>query len=193
MGLVERGDRPGLRAQPDLVALRPRFLGAREATAVTEEEFREPVPGAEEIGPNVFATAEEIAGGFFLLGRNVNRRQGAGAIEHGEVAGIAAIGLDAITGPARNQRRCDHLAWNVARTQGAPQLEAAGPSFVAACEGPFAAETLDEFQNGGAVRRQRMQRRCRGHSTDRASPIGHVELAELNLGPIWDQNRPNTG
>ena len=68
------------------------------------------MPGAQQIGTNVFATAEQIASGFFLLGRNVNGRQGAGAIQNRQLAGIAPIRFDAIARPAGNQRRRDHVA-----------------------------------------------------------------------------------
>src|SRR5215216_2700242 len=105
MRLIEGGQRPCLRPEPDLVAFGPGLFGAAEPTAVTEQEFREPVAAAQEIGPNVFTTAEEIAGGFFLLGRNVNGGERAGPIEHGKVTGVTAVGFDAIAGPARNERR----------------------------------------------------------------------------------------
>jgi len=39
---------------------------------VAEEEFREPVTAAEQVGANVFAAPQQFAGGFFLLGGNVN-------------------------------------------------------------------------------------------------------------------------
>ena len=68
------GQRPRLRAQPGVVPLRPRLLRGREAPAMAEEEFREPMPRAEQIGADIFAAAQQIAGGFFLLGGNVDRR-----------------------------------------------------------------------------------------------------------------------
>ena len=66
--------------------------------------------GAQQIGANVFAAAQQIAGGFFLLGRNVNGGQRAGAIQDRELAGVAPIRLDAIARPAGNQRRRDDVA-----------------------------------------------------------------------------------
>ena len=66
-------------------ALRPRLLRPGEAAAVPQEEFREPMPRAQEIRANIFATAEQIARRFFLLGRDMNRRQRAGAIQHREL------------------------------------------------------------------------------------------------------------
>jgi len=52
--LLERGQRPRLRSQPRVVALGPRLLRPGEAAAVAEQEFREPVPGAQEIRADVF-------------------------------------------------------------------------------------------------------------------------------------------
>ena len=72
---------------------------------------------AQEVGADIFTTAQQIAGGFFLLGGNVNGRECAGAIEHRELAGIAAVGFDAITGAARNQRGRDDIACNAAGRQ----------------------------------------------------------------------------
>jgi len=57
MGLFERGDRPALRVQPGGMACGPRLLRPGEATAVTQEKLREPVPRAQEIRANIFATA----------------------------------------------------------------------------------------------------------------------------------------
>ena len=117
------------------------------------------MPRAQQIGADVFATAQEIARGFFLLGRNVNRGEGAGAIEDGELAGIAAIGFDAIAGPTGNQRGRDDVARDAVRGQRALQLEATRAGFVAALHRALAAQALDEAQDRRDVRRQRMQRR----------------------------------
>jgi hypothetical protein len=46
MGLRERGEGPRLRPYPDVVPLGPRAR-RREPAAVPQQEFREPVPGAE--------------------------------------------------------------------------------------------------------------------------------------------------
>ena len=58
------------------------------------------MPRAQEIGANVFATAEQIPRGLFCSRGNVNGGERAGAIQHGELAGIAAIGFDAMPAPA---------------------------------------------------------------------------------------------
>ena len=102
VGLLERRQRPALGLEPSGMAFRPGFLGGGEPPAMAEEELRQAVACPQEIGTNVLPTAQEIARGFFLLGRNMDGRQGAGAIEHSELTGVAAIGLDAIARTSRN-------------------------------------------------------------------------------------------
>src|SRR5262245_38369577 len=147
MGLLERDDRPGLRPEPRVVAFGPGLLGRRKATPMAEEEFREPVTAAEQVGANVFATPQQIAGGFFLLRRNVNGGERAGAIQHGKLACIAAVSLDAIAGPPRNQRGRDHIAWHVVSGECPLQFEATRAGFVAAGARSLALDARDEAQN----------------------------------------------
>ena len=93
MGLLQRRQWPLLRLQPGGVPFGPRAFGSGEAAAVAQEEVREAVPRAEEIGTDVFATAQEIASGLLLLGRDVDGGQRAGAIEERQLNGIAAVVL----------------------------------------------------------------------------------------------------
>ena len=90
--LLERGERPGLGPQPGVVPLGPRLLRGREPPAMAERIWRAGA-GAQQVRANVFAAAQEIARRFFLLGRNVNGGQRTGAMEHRELAGVAAIVL----------------------------------------------------------------------------------------------------
>ena len=99
MRLLEGGPGPALGLQPLGMPFGPGALGGGKPPTVPEEEFGEPMSGPEEIHANVLAAAEEITRRFFLLRGNVNRREGAGAVQDGELAGIAPVGLDAITWP----------------------------------------------------------------------------------------------
>jgi hypothetical protein len=47
-----------------------------------------------------------------VVGRNVNRRQGTGAIEHGQVAGVPSIGFDAIARTSRDEGGGNDVARN---------------------------------------------------------------------------------
>ena len=102
MGLGQRGMTPVLGAQPGLMPRGPGGFRGHEATAVAQQKLGQPVSRAQQVGPNIFATAEQITRRFFVLGRNVNRRQGAGATEHGELCRIASIGFDPLTRLARD-------------------------------------------------------------------------------------------
>ena len=126
---------------------------------MAEEKFREAMAGAQEIGANVLATTQEIACRFFLLSGNVNRRQGAGAIEDGQLRGIAAVGFHAIARAARNQRGGDHVTRHAVRGQRALEVEATGAGLITAAHGTLSAEPVNEAQNRRGIRRQRMQRR----------------------------------
>jgi hypothetical protein len=103
---------------------------------VAEEELGEAVTRAQQIGANVLAAPQEIADCFLLVRGHVNRRQRSRAKQHGELPGVAPVGLDAITGPAWDQCRRHDLAGNPLRAHRALQLEAAGAGFVTASDGP---------------------------------------------------------
>jgi hypothetical protein len=45
---IERGERPGLRAEPRVVPFRPRFLRGGESPAVPQEKLGEPMARAEQ-------------------------------------------------------------------------------------------------------------------------------------------------
>jgi len=134
------------------MTFRPGFLGRRETSAVTEQEFRETVPGTQQVGADVFATAEEITSRFFLLGGNVNRGEGGGAMEDGELAGIASVGFDAIARPPGNQRRRDDLTRYLVRGQRSLQLEATRTGFVTAGHRPLPLQAIDEAKDRRVVR-----------------------------------------
>ena len=78
MRLLEGGQRPPLRLQPFSVPFGPGPRGQCDAATMAQEEMREAMPRAEDIGADVLATAEQIAGGLFLLAGDVNRRERAG-------------------------------------------------------------------------------------------------------------------
>src|SRR5262249_56100044 len=77
----------------------------------------------------------------------------AGAVQDGELAGIAPVGLDAITWPARNQRRCDHVTGDAVSGQRALEFEATGPGFVATLHGTTSAQAFDKPQDRRNIRR----------------------------------------
>ena len=99
---------------------------------------------AQQIGSNVFPTAEQIARRLFLVARDMNRGERAGAIEHRELPRVTTVGFDAVTGTARDQRRRDDVTGDVMGRQRALQLEAARPGLVATLYRPLAVQALDK-------------------------------------------------
>jgi hypothetical protein len=69
---------------------------------MAEQEFGEPMTGPEEIDTDVFPAAQQIASSFFLLGGDVNGGERPGAIQDGELPGIASIRFDAGAWAPRN-------------------------------------------------------------------------------------------
>ena len=115
VGLVrlrERRQRPGLRAQPGVMPLRPRTLRRGEAAAMPQQKFREAMAGPQQIRADVLAAPQEIADRFLLSGGHMDRGQRARAVQHREVGRIAPIRFDAIAGAAGNQPRRDDVAGN---------------------------------------------------------------------------------
>jgi hypothetical protein len=118
------------------MALGPRAFGQCEPTAMAQQEVRESVARPPQVGADVFSTPKQIACGLFLLGGNVNRSQRAGAIQHRELTGVPAIGLDAIARTAGNEAGGNHIAWDAACRHGPLEFKAARASFVAAGTAP---------------------------------------------------------
>jgi hypothetical protein len=126
---------------------------------MAQQEFRQPMAGPQQIGANIFAAAEQIARSLFLFGRHVNRRQGAGPIEDGQVCRIATIGLDSIARPTWTECRRNDVTGNRVPLKGSAELEAARSGFVAASHGPVPLQSSDAPQNRRDIRCQRME--CR--------------------------------
>lgn len=100
-----------------------------------QEKFREPMTRTQEVGPNILPAAEEVPCGFFLLARDMNRRERAGAIEHGELHGVSSIRLNAIARSPRNQSGGDDLARHSSQRERPLQLKAARSRFITALDG----------------------------------------------------------
>lgn len=69
---------------------------ATSSTTWSKLEFRAPVAGGQQVRGDVFATAQQVAGGFLLLRRNVDGGQRTGPEQHTR---------SAVTGQADTMRR----------------------------------------------------------------------------------------
>jgi hypothetical protein len=150
--VLERRDWPPLGLQPREVAFRP-GLRLRPPAAVPQQEFREAVPGAQQIGPNVLAAPQQVARRLFVFGGDMDGGQRPRAIQNGELCGISTIRFDPHTGAPRNEGRGNHVARHVARLKKSLQLEAARARFVAAPHAPTAADAIDKSTDRSEIRR----------------------------------------
>ena len=141
------------------MALGPGPFGRGKAAPVAEQEVRQAMPSAQEIGANIFTTAQEVARRLFLVAGNVNGGERPRPMEHRELTGIAAVGFDAIARSPGNQRGGNHVTGNLVGGKCALQLEAARPGFIAAAHRPLAVEALDKAEKRRTIRCQGMQRR----------------------------------
>jgi hypothetical protein len=91
------------------VTLGPR-LPVIKPDPVTQQQLREPVPGAHQIDPDLLARADQIAQCFLLGPRHPDRVQLAGDEQPREILGVTPIGLDPIPRPARDLARRRHDA-----------------------------------------------------------------------------------
>ena len=119
------------RVEPGEVACAPRALGSGEEAVAAEKELAHAMPRAGEIFPHVFTAAAEIAKSFFTLGGRVDLGEEIGAEELGELAGVAPIGLDALSRLHRSERGSDDPAGDSRRLQLALERVAGGASLVA--------------------------------------------------------------
>ena len=82
----------------------------------------------------------------------MDRRERAGASEHRYLRGIAAIGLNAITGAAGDQPGRDDLTGDPAAAQVPVQREAAGAGFITTADRAAAADLVPEASPVGQLR-----------------------------------------
>ncbi len=83
--------------------LSPVGLRPVEADLVPQQQLRQPMPGTHQIPAQILAGANEVTQRLFLDARDRHPVQFAGRQQPDQPLGVAAIGLDAITRPARNQ------------------------------------------------------------------------------------------
>jgi hypothetical protein len=97
---LERRQVEPLGADPGPVALTPVLAGDVE-TPVPVQELQQPMAPAQDIATHVLPTPRQIANRFLDLVGDMDRRQLTGAKEPDQLDGVAAVGLDPLTRPAR--------------------------------------------------------------------------------------------
>jgi hypothetical protein len=102
------------------------------------------MPRAQQIGPDIFAAAEQIPSRLFLLGGHMHGGQGASTVQNRELHGIPPVRFDADARATRNERWRDHVTRHVSGLKKSLQLEAARSGFVAATHAAAADKPTDE-------------------------------------------------
>ena len=88
--------------------LGPVGLRPVEADLVAQQQLRQPMTGAHEIAAQILPRTHQIAQRLFLDAGTATAMQLTRGQQPHQALGVAAIGLDAIARPARNQpRRAD--------------------------------------------------------------------------------------
>src|SRR5215217_2540021 len=133
-----------LARDPRLVLERPALDAVAVDPAVAQQLLADAVTGGGAGAAQIVAAAQQVTQSFGLgRGRADVAQQGA-AVQRDELLGVAAVGLDAVAGADRDQRRGDDVARHTDRSQQPPQRESAGPGLVADREAGGSAEPLDE-------------------------------------------------
>ncbi len=104
--------------------------------AAPQQQLREAVARPRAVGHGVLARAAEVAHRLLVDGRGMHRREQVRAQQRGELPCVAAVGLDAVAGPPRDQRRRDHPAFDACGLELALQREAPRPRLVAGHDRP---------------------------------------------------------
>jgi len=95
--------------QPPEMGLGPVGLRPLEADLAAQQQLRQPMPGAHQIAAQILTRTDEVAQRLLLDARDRHPMQLPGRQQPHQALGIATVGLDAVTGPARDQpRRADH-------------------------------------------------------------------------------------
>jgi hypothetical protein len=117
---------------------------------MTKQKLREAMASAQQVRADVLAAPQQIAHRFFLVRRDVDRRQGTRTVQDRELARVTPIRFDAITRTPRDQRGRNDLARNLFGRHRALQLEAARAGFVTATyRSDLTLQSLDEAKDRG--------------------------------------------
>jgi membrane protein len=157
-----------LARQPGAMELGPRGLALAKDPAVAHQLLEHPVTRRHPRATHVIAAAQQIPQPLELQGRRMHEPQHAGAIQRHELLRVSAVGLDAIPGADRDQRRRDHVARHSDLRQQPPPRKPARPGLIADRQPCRAAQPVDE-------------------PADRA--LGRLDPTDLGLTAVGRQHR----
>lgn len=133
------------------VTLRPGFHAGRRAPPVPEQKLAEAVTGAQLVSLRRLPRPHQVAQHLVRGIRHPHRGQVSRAVTARKLPRIAPIGLDAIAGLHRHQRRRDAVAVDAEAGQRLVDPVAGGPLLIAGAQRLDRPERL-EVLHGGSVR-----------------------------------------
>ena len=133
-----------LAGDPRAMHLRPLRLALTVDTTVAQQLLGDTVTRRRPGAAQIVAAAHQVPEAFGLRRRWLHEGQLAGAAQAHELLRVAAVGLDAIPGADRDQRRRDNVARHPETGQQPVQVEPAGPGLVTDRQTLGAAEPVDE-------------------------------------------------
>ena len=110
--------------------MRLRPIAPAVVQPAAQEQFAQAMAAPLQILAHIIARPAQIADRFLLRRRRPHLRQQPRAEQLGQLARVAAIGLDPLARLARDQRRRNHLARHARRRQLALQRVATRPGFI---------------------------------------------------------------
>jgi hypothetical protein len=172
--MLERalGERVGqpLAREPGLMLLGPGLLAFAVDVAVAQQLLGDPVARRGARPAQVLAGPDMVTQPLLLGRGRLNEGELAGAVEAHQLLGVAAVGLDAIAGPDRHQRRRDHIAGNPHAREQPKQVVTARPRLVRDGQTVRAAEPVEQTPhrplgvlNPRHLRRAARRRQHAGH------------------------------
>jgi hypothetical protein len=133
-----------LAVHPRSVLFGPGSLTLAEDPAVPEQLLGDAMARRGARATQVVGAADQVAQALLRGRRRRDEAQLAGAVEPDQLLRVAAVGLDAITGTHRDQRRRDHIARHAEPAEQPQQVIAARAGLVADRQSLGAAEAIDQ-------------------------------------------------
>ena len=125
---------------------------------MAEDKGAEPLSRSQEIPSDVFAGTDEVPCGFFSIRGDVDGGQRAGAIQHGQLRGVAPVRFDPVAGASWDESWGNDLTRDPARRKKPVELESARPGLVTAVDGPLLPDLVDEPPDVGQAWREWLDR-----------------------------------
>jgi hypothetical protein len=165
----------------------PAGTGAIDAT-VAQQEGLQPPAGAAAVIDQVGAGAAQVPDRLLARSGDADGDQLAGAVQPGQPAAVAPVGLDLVAGGSRDERGGDHLAGDPLAVQQPGQLVAGRAGLIADPQAGGFSKAAEERQHGRLIAGDLLHRRRGSVGQQRGHRDGvavHVQ-PEVDRTLLWD-------